>query len=247
VIMSHFRTTSGRMLAAMTLGCVWLWGVPARADSITVDWDVVPHQDGDLEPTPYYYCSGATSGSRRCEYLWEEGIELYAVDFSFFDDKWFDGYGFGYAESEIGTGVEGIRPRCEPNLAPCFDAFTPVRLELSGFFNEGDPPNLFVLSSSGAVIKLPSLDGLASIDFQGSAWERLAWLEVGFYMPSACEAEVPPEDLDCSTSREKALVVESLTFQPVPEPTVLPLLGMGMLGVVCRFAAVRRRKSRSTR
>ncbi len=32
--------------------CLSLWAVPAQASLITVTWDVVPHAQGELPPSP---------------------------------------------------------------------------------------------------------------------------------------------------------------------------------------------------
>ncbi len=159
-------------------------------------------------------------------------MALNAVYFSFYDDKWFDGFGIGVPETDLpADGVQEITPRCEPGLAPCFGAFTPVAMELRGetFFG---PPNLFLVSSRGGLLKFPSANGLQTIDFSGTLWERITWIQVGFYIPAACGDLVPPEDLNCSLNQEKALTVESLTFRPIPEPAALGLLAVGLIGLI---------------
>jgi hypothetical protein len=245
--MASFVATR-RILASTAFVGAWLWAAPVRADTITVDWDVVPHEDGELEPTPYYDCRGDSFGGRRCEYLWEEGIELHGVNSRIYEDKFFDGEGGSFNfESALSTFAYGdveIRPRCEAQLAPCFDEFSPLQLDLGGLFHH-IPPALFITSSRGGLRKFPSVDGVIAIDFHGSQWEKLEWLQIGFYLPAACE-EDPAE---CSVLFANGFVVDSLTFRPVPEdlpvpePTLIGLLGVGVVGLVRR--ATRRRTSQT--
>jgi hypothetical protein len=223
----------------LVIGCCLL-PVQAVAAPITVAWDVVPHEDGELEATPFYYCTGDRWADRRCRYLWEQGMELYAVDFSFYDDKWFDGYGFG--DTSLSNTVMGMRPRCEPALAPCFDTFTPRRLVLSGYENLGPDPNLFVVTSLGRVVKLRSVQGTVVVDFSPSQ-RPIQWLEIGFYLPARCDEPGSEFDQACNPSTEKALVVEGLTFEPfpeaVPEPALTVLLATGVAGLIRRRHARR--------
>jgi hypothetical protein len=179
--------------------------------------------------------------------LWDGGLTLEAVLFSFYDDKWVDGFGLGVDESELsvpithGLGVQRISPECKPGLSPCFDLFTPRQMRIDGAFDLGPPPNLFITSSGGGLLKLPSLDGIATIDFVGDEWRNLSWLEIGFYLPAACEGDDPPGGQVCSPFTEKALILQDLTFEPVPEPAVTWLLAAGAAGVAAR--SCRRRKT----
>jgi len=233
------------VIPCLVIGCGLL---PSRvsADPLTVTWDVVPREDGELDDTPYYSCTGSEWPERRCQYLWEQGVELYAVGALFYDDKWFDGEGFG----DPAEGVMGVRPRCEPALAPCFDTFTPTRLELDGFSEGGPGPNLFVQSSRGGVVKLPGVERPTVVDFTGSQWLSIEWLEVGFYLPAECEWVDPPVDVNCDAGDFKAFVIDSLTFEPdvesVPEPSLIVLLATGLVGLVGRRRA-RSRPGRSDR
>ena len=214
---------------------VGLWAAPAHADLITVDWDVVPHAPGEigLDETPYYVCSGITYGNRSCYSLWEQGLELGAVLFSFYDDKFYDGTGSDEFEPFFeGDGVFRISPVCKSGLAPCFDTFTPVTLEINGATNgiEAGWPNLFILSSRGGLVKLPGGNG--PVNFSGSEWEDLSWLEIGFFKPAECfEHE---DEFECR-DREQGASVESLTFEAhaVPEPSLIVLIGAG-LGAIGR-------------
>jgi hypothetical protein len=54
------------------------------------------------------------------------------------------------------------------------DSFTPDTLRIVGLSSLGPDPNIFVLSSKGGLVKLPSLSGLASIDLSGSEWTDLS-------------------------------------------------------------------------
>ena len=212
----------------------------ARAAPIVVDWDVVPHDNQEVHfgDSPYYECDGDVYTARLCQSLWDTGLTLEATLFSFYDDKWFDGLGIAEAESTILGGVQRIRPECKAGLDPCFGSFTPLTLRIEGLYNSGIPPNLFVISSRGGLVKVPSVIGLTSIDFAGDAWRELDWLEVGFYLPEICEGNDPPDDeLMCNPSTEKALVIQDLTFDAVPrvpEPASLALLATGALGVLAR-------------
>lgn len=229
------------IVPCLAIGCWLLPATRAVAAPVTVTWNVVPHEDGELEQTPYYSCTGSRWPDRRCEYLWDQGVELYGSGGeSFWDDKWFEGY-WGMA----------VRPRCEPALAPCFDTFTPTRLELDAFSEFGHGANLFVQSSRGGVVKLPSVERPTVVDFRGDQWRSIQWLEVGFYLPAECEWDDPPDDVDCDTGHElQAFVIESLTFEPdvesVPEPSNMVLLATGLVSlVVSRFGsrATHRRRS----
>jgi hypothetical protein len=215
----HSRVVT--LIAGLIVSCLWIPGVTAAP--ITVDWDVVPHDYQELHfgDSPHYDCEGAIYTGRYCRSLWDTGLTLEATLFSFYDDKWFDGYGIGEPESSISSGVQRIRPECKVGLGPCFESFTPLTLEISGEF-QGPQPNLFIISSRGGLVKLPSQGGVASVDFAGAAWHDLAWMEVGFYLPEICEGDEPPDGI-CNLYTEKALVVENLTF--VPEPALTVLLG----------------------
>lgn len=224
-----------RTIAAIFGVVVALSAVPARAALITVDWDVVPHDNTEIQfgDSPHYDCSGSHYADRLCHSLWDTGLTLEATRFSFYDDKWFDGYGIGERESSILQGVQRIRPECKAGLSPCFDSFTPQTLRIAGLSYDRSPsPNLFVLSSRGGLVKLPSLSGLASVDFVGGAWQDLAWIEVGFYLPEICETD--PFEVGCDPGTEKALLIEDLTFAAVPEPGLLSLLAAGALGIGVR-------------
>jgi hypothetical protein len=234
---------SVRHLAAATLATTLL-GVSAYADPITVDWDVVPHnrQQTGFDGSPYYNCVGEFYGERGCRWLWDTGMQAEAVFFSFFDDKYFDGFGIGVPEADLPEGNGGpegavmrIRPECKSELSPCFDLFTPQQLRIVGGNKFGSPfPNLFITSSRGGLMKFPSVNGLLSIEFSGDEWSNLEWLEYGFYLPEACESDDPPQDDLCRRGREKDLTLRDLTFEPVPEPALVSLLTVGALGVGVR-------------
>jgi hypothetical protein len=221
-------------IAALAALVIAMWAAPAHASVITVDWDVVPHDDQELafDDSPYYQCSGVSYSTRLCQSLWDTGLALDATSFSFYDDKFVDGYGVGEDEANIGPGLPGgqrISPECKSGLSPCFDSFTPDTLRIVGLSSLGPDPNIFVLSSKGGLVKLPSLFGLASISLSGSEWTDLSWLEIGFYIAGDCE------DAECETATEKAFWVEDLSFEghSVPEPSLIVLIGAG-IGAVGR-------------
>ena len=222
-------------IAAILAFVVGVWAAPARAAVFTVDWDVVPHEAGELafDDSPYYECSGVHYTARLCQWLWDTGLTLEGTVFSFYDDKWFDGFGFG--DTSLTDTVQRVRPECKAGLAPCFEVFTPLTLTISGHGIDL-LPNLFVVSSKGGVVLAPSAD-LESIDFAGSAWQDVEWFDVGFYLPGICDEEEPPGGQVCNPSTEKALVIEDLRFEAVPEPALVWLLAAGALA-----AGVRRRR-----
>jgi hypothetical protein len=223
-------------IAALVALVVALWAAPTHASMFTVDWDVVPHDDQELafDDSPYYQCSGVFYTARLCQSLWDTGLTLEATLFSFYDDKWFDGYGIG--DTDFTDTVQRIRPECKTGLTPCFDVFTPTTLTISGDSNGAPLPNLFVTSSKGGLLLAPSAGYLTALDFSGSAWQDIQWLEVGFYLPEICDGEDPPDDV-CTPYTEKALVIETLQFEAVPEPALVSLLATGALAL-----AVRRRR-----
>jgi hypothetical protein len=222
--------------AALVALVVALWAAPAHASLFTVDWDVVPHDARELafDDSPYYECTGVFYTGRLCQSLWDTGLTLEATLFSFYDDKWFDGFGIG--DTDFGGAVQRIRPECKDGLSPCFDVFTPTTLTISGLSNGGPLPNLFITSSKGGLLRAPSAGYLTSLDLSGSSWQDIEWLEVGFYLPEICDGEDPPEDV-CTPYTEKALLIEELEFEAVPEPALVSLLATGILA-----AAVRRRR-----
>lgn len=236
------------LIAGVIVSCLGISTVMAAPT--TADWDVVPHEPHEtaFDNSPYYQCEGVFYSARYCQWLWDTGLTLEETLFSFYDDKWFDGYGLGEPESFIFSGVQRIRPECKTGLGPCFDSFTPVTLGMWGEFNSGIPPNLFVISSRGGLVKLPSQSGLALVDFVGDAWHDLAWIEVGFYLPEICEEDTPPDNEPiCDPYTEKALVVDHLTFEghAVPEPALTALLGTAIAAAIGRRAVTaRRRRSR---
>jgi len=227
-----------RSIPALLALVVALSATPARADLFTVDWDVVPHDNTVIQhgDSPFYDCDGSQYENRLCYSLWDTGLALERVLFSFYDDRFYDGYGSG---DTSGESVFAIAPVCKAGLSPCFDLFTPVTLRISGLsMSVETAPNLFVLSSRGGRIDLPSQDGQATINFVGlgSEWENLGSLELGFYLPAECDDAEPPEDVICSPETEKGLAVDDLTFEAdaVPEPALLSLLAAGALGVGVR-------------
>jgi hypothetical protein len=212
----------------------------AQAGPITVDWDVVPHDDREIhfDDSPRYQCDGDRYAERLCQSLWQGGLELGATMFSFYDDKWFDGY--GVTDAPVGR----IQPVCKAGLRPCFNLFTPIVFRIEGDSNLGPAPNLFLASSSGGYLEFPSVNGVTTINFSGPLWENLAWMDFGFFTPAACQSDDPPDGCDGQT--EKALIPQDLTFQPVPdvpEPAAVALLGAGVLSMIAR----RRRSSRPIR
>ena len=221
-------------IAALVALVVALWAAPTHAALITVDWDVVPHDHGPITygDSPYYECDGSSYGTSLCYSLWDEGLELSRITWSFYDDKFVDGYGVGDDEEDIGPGPAGgqsISPLCKAGLSPCFDTFTPHTLRIVGLSSGGPDPNIFVLSSKGGLIKLPSLFGLATLDLSGSEWTDVTSIDIGFYIASDCEEE------ECNTDTEKAFWVEDLTFEghAVPEPSLIVLIAAG-IGAVGR-------------
>ena len=250
---ARFPSTSIRVafrLLAIVVVCGGLSVVSATADVITVDWDVVPHDSGELDPTPYYSCVGSEWGWRSCTYQWERGMEVAEGGFfpvNFFDDMWFEGFA-ALPENEILSEgnpetVLDIRPRCEPGLAPCFDTFTPMQLDLSAHSWFEGPVNLYARSSLGGLIKAPMVDGHVSLMFAGSDWEDVEWMQLGFYQLAACSEAVPPEDLECG-HQLRIISSPALTFdaelQSVPEPVLSALLGAAVAA-----GLVRRRRARS--
>ena len=238
-VMAH-RLSRVLTVAGFVLSCFWT--VPALAGPITVDWDVVPHQDKEIHfgDSKRYDCEGDEYSTRLCHSLWDHGLELSATGFSFYDDKWFDGYGVEYG------GGGHIAAVCKPGLAPCFPSFTPLTLRIAGYSGGGPAPNLFIMSSRGGLMEIPSLNGLTSIHFAGSEWEDLVWLEFGFYLPDECYGDEPPEDDICNPETEKALVPEDLTFEharSAPEPAVATLLAAGIASMGWRRATRGRRHS----
>ena len=235
-----FRTGLVALLAA------WLSVAgTAAAAPVTVDWNVVPPGVGELPETPFYSCNGGIPTARLCQYLWEGGLEMAGTPFSFYDDKWVDGFGLDALESEIpggGLALE-IRPRCELGLAPCFDQFTPTQLQLTGH-TDRIAPNLFVLSSRGGLITLPSVTGLEVLNLVGPLWEDISWIQFGFYQPEACASNDPPNDGSCE-AHEQALTVESLTFDAVPLAVPEPAAAVMAAAALC--AVLRRRARREPR
>jgi len=231
------------LLAGLIVSSLWVSN--AAAALITVDWDVVPHEDGELafDDSPYYQCHGDDYAYRLCDWLWQGGLQLDADPFyDFFDDKWLDGYGKGENESDLmahpAVAAALISPECKSGLNQCFDLFTPSRMRIDGAANLGPLPNLFIISSAGGLLKFPSLNALTSIDFVGDEWRNLSWLGYGFYLPAECESDDPPDGLVCSVSTEKALILQDLTFEPVPEPALVWLLAAGALSVGVRRSRV---------
>lgn len=226
------RSRLAMPIAGVIVACLWIPN--ATAAPITVDWDVVPHADGQIafDDSPYYQCYGDDYANRLCGWLWEQGLELSGIGYSFYDDKFVDGFGVGEGEGNISEGLRGgqrISPLCKSGLDPCFDSFTPVTLRLLGSWDQGPAPNIFVISSNGGLIKLPSLSGLATLNLSGSEWEDLGWLEIGFYIADNCDEEFD----ECDIATEKAFSVEDLTFEghAVPEPSLIVLIGAGICAV----------------
>ena len=227
-------------IAAILALVVALWAAPAHAGLMTVDWDVVPHDHTSITygDSPYYDCHGSTYTNRLCDWLWQDGLELGKAYWSFYDDRFFDLV--GYDEGPVWN----ISPTCKADLAPCFDLFTPVSLRIEAV-SLGAAVNLYIASSRGGFIQMPEIDllnGPAVINFSGDEWKGLTFLEIGVYKPDEClDLGEFPEDPPhaCVFDQEHALVIEDLTFSPVPEPGLLSLLAAGVLGVAVR------RRSRS--
>jgi hypothetical protein len=237
-------TRTARLL--LTIAAV-LCTSTASADVITIDWDVVPADIVDPNGFPYYECDGPGSRSLvKCDYHWDQGLELLSPEVRLYGDKWFDGFEAGAVPesalaSDAGNAMR-IQPSCRPGFAPCLDAFVPLQLIL-GVHVLDFPGNVFVASSAGDILKLPSLaDQTYAIAFPLSMQEPIAWLRVGFYHPAACEDGDPSNDadLDCGPA-ERALTVEQFTFA-VPEPGVALLVGV--VGSVAALRARRRRLRR---
>ena len=190
-------------------------------------------RSGTFDDSPYYQCTGVFYTARLCQSLWDTGLTLEATLFSFYDDKWFDGFGIG--DTDFSGAVQRIRPECKPGLTPCFDVFTPTTLRISGHSNGAPLPNLFVTSSKGGLLLAPSAGYLTSVELSGNAWQDIQWLEVGFYLPESCDGAEPPDDERiCSPYTEKALVIEDLQFEAVPEPALISLLATGALALALR-------------
>lgn len=224
----------------ITIAVASLWGASAHADPITVDWDVVPHEHHDTsdDHSPYYECVGTDFTNRRCHSLWDTGLALEAVLHSFYDDKFFDLVGFEWGD------VWRIRPVCKPTLGPCFDLFTPVTLRMDGP-SMGAAVNLSITSSRGGIIRIPEIDLLphgAVVEFSGDEWADLEWLQIGVYIPDECEsAGFPDEPHACDFGHEHALQLRELTFEPVPEPPIVWLLGAAAAGFGARSRLGRKR------
>ena len=240
-------------IAAILALVVGLWAVPARAELITVDWDVVPHEAGqtDDDNSPFYQCFGIQWTNRTCQFLWEQGLELGRGQFyPLYDDKFLDSTGLEDDEPFSGpffpsSGLLKITPVCKSGLEPCFDSFTPVALRV--FRSGPHAANLFVVSSRGGLVKVPSLDNPNddAIALSGSEWENIAWLSIGIYRPDVCDED--PE-LDCP-STETAITVDYLTFSghpaAVPEPALAALIGTAITAALGRRGiSVRRRRNR---
>jgi len=238
--MARLNIGQGRWSAA-ALVCACLWTAPAGAAAITVDWDVVPHADGFLdEATPSYECYGEFYAGRFCRYLWQSGLELFddGVGVALYDDRFVDATYHDIPESEIpGEGIE-VRPRCESTLAPCFDVFTPLTLQLWAGAIDSFPVNVFVTSSRGGVVKLPDVDGRApvTITFSGAEWTDVDSLFIGMYRPAFCEGQTWPDIDPACKGRVLGFYVDSLTFDAdVPEPGAVALLASGLFAVVRRY------------
>lgn len=231
-----------RILVCALILCGVLWPSPVRADVITVDWNVVPQRDGRLVPTIHYDCFGDRRFYRSCQFLWEKNLELRGELGGFYEDKWTDGYGLGTPEHDIPGpfgAVNLIQPVCK--RPPCFETFTPLSMVVYGGYDEGPPPNVFIYSSKGGLVKLHDPTNTV-VDFVGEAWLDIASLELGFFLPAYCVDE--PWEEGCDAGTEKSLIVQSLTFARgprVPEPATLSLLGLGIIGVLTRRLARRRR------
>ena len=142
--MTGFRRANAVTLAAITAMSVWLWAVPAHGSPITVDWDVVPHAIWRYWATlPITHAvtsfitprdSASPCGSR--------GWNCARSSSPFTTTSgWTVTASLSSSRTSRGMGaVQEIRPRCEPGLAPCFDAFTPVAMDLSGESTTGLSP-----------------------------------------------------------------------------------------------------------
>jgi hypothetical protein len=173
------------VFGAMTLMSLSFWASPAAADLITVDWKVLPAFVEEADGSPFYHCNDAPGhyDDLQCSYLWQHGLELVGDGVLLFGDKWFDGFRAGAVPegelSPLAGDAALIRPRCEPAFAPCFDTFTPTRLEMDAFTIEAPKTNLFIISSRGAIRKVPSVDGTVIINFGGDEWTAIEWMRIG--------------------------------------------------------------------
>jgi hypothetical protein len=241
--MPHVRRSLRRAPAVLiAAAAVTLWASTTTASVIAVDWNVVPQQIVDPDGFPFYKCDspGASEGV-KCDYHWEEGIELISPEIRLYGDKWFDGFEAGAVPENDLTPEAGnamrIQPSCKPAFAPCFGSFVPLQLTLDVALLDF-PGNVFISSSAGDILKLPSLaDDVYTIDFPNQMKQPVSWLRIGFYHPAACETPDPPEDLDCGTA-DRALIVQQFTFA-VPEPGAVALFSL--TAAICGARRLRRR------
>jgi hypothetical protein len=204
--------------------------VTGHASVITADYysiDVPPSDEDSV--SPYYSCAaGFHEDARRCDYLWQAGLELLSPSPGGDSGLYADAY---ISRSDGGDGPYELHPRCEPALAPCFETFTPLLFEfrdLSQVFYTA----VYLTSSRGGhqeFLWMP--DGAhRAITFDGDLWRDLEWLLFGFYIPDDCENR---EDLNFRCPGETSLSYIKMTFEAetVPEPMGLLPLGLVLFGL----------------
>ena len=231
----QFQRTS-RVLLVVTLLVGPSWVAPAAADTFTATWDYDLRGGVVPDPSPFYDCDFVGSGGLICNWLWDQGLEVRdnPPNSPMYGDggPFFDAFGFHLPlESDVsaGDGLLRIVPKCLAGIQPCFDTFTPLSMVASTHFTRS-PGGVFFTSSKGGV--LTTSDGLGN--FAGPEWTNIAWMDIGLFVPDACDD--PESGVDCDRG-EQGLHVHSLTFDadPIPEPASVVLLGTGLLALARRY------------
>jgi hypothetical protein len=233
----HFeRTSRVLLLVALLVGPSWV--APVAAETFTATWDYRLSGGKVPEPSPFYNCGFVGSGGLICHWLWDQGLEVSDITFGPLygnGGPYFDAFGFQLPlESDLRNepGLLQIVPKCLDGFQPCFDTFTPLRMEAFGNFSEA-PGGVFFSSSKGGL--LTTFDSVAN--FAGPEWTDIAWIEIGLFLPDACSD--PESGVECDFG-EQNVFIGSLTFDaaPIPEPASVVLLGAGL------FALARRHRRR---
>ena len=223
------RTASCVTVIVVLLACAW--PTASHASEFTAVWSgVVPSaQPNEIPPaSPFYDCPTWGGGGLICDFIWDEGLELRREGFPIYGDStppFYDGFG---NNTGIGSGDVTINAVCLPGVAPCFDTFTPIRMDMSAFDFRG-ASGVYFTSSRGGLIMLPDANAVGTVEFSGDLWTNVTSIGIGLFTPDEC---LP----DCEVEREKGMYFQSLTFEatPVAEPATLALLGAAALGVLVR-------------